>query len=73
MRFRVERTSDWAGEKSPCRGCRFVQDHDENGDPVNVWEIEINSLDELMKLVDDNGAIIIGKDKSIEIYDAYRE
>ena len=38
-----------------------------------VWVIDINSIDDLFNFVDANGDCVISKDRSIEIYDDYRE
>ena len=46
---------------------------------VDLWSIEINSLEELLRFIEDNGRIIIGQSNDnggvmeIEIYDDYRE
>lgn len=73
MVFKVSRTSDDVGEKSPCKGCGVVITKDDMGFPVKEWSIDIFDLDELMKFVRENGPIIIDETKMIEIYDAYRE
>lgn len=53
MKFYVEYTSDWTGEKS--------------------FAVEISSMEELIKFVEDHGKIIIHDGNEIEIYDYYRE
>lgn len=46
---------------------------------IDVWSIELNSLEELVDFVDKYGEIVVGVDwhnqdyKAIEIYDDYRE
>ena len=81
MRFVVSSTSGGYREQ-PCeeaiRGS-IEADIKVYGDTVDVWFIEINTLEELVKFHEENGDIII-KDclwnKSyieIEIYDDYRE
>lgn len=46
----------------------------------DLWQIEINSLDDLMSLIEQEGRLVIetsediyGKGPQIEIYDGYRE
>lgn len=84
MKFIVERTSDYAGETAPCVGakeeiiiCRWLNGREF---PKKRWVIEIDSFEELMKLKEENGQLIIGEEyigqdryQKIEIYDTYRE
>lgn len=65
MKYRIYRTSDyWGTKKQPCDIA--YKEGDE-------WHIDIDSLEELDKLVDEvNSEIIIGYGW-IEIYDDYRE
>ena len=65
MKFRIYRTSDY--ENCPCDGA-FKG--------IDSWFINIESLEELMKLIENVGDIIVSnsqKDPNIEIYDYYRE
>jgi len=71
MKFTIERTSDWGGEQAPCQAAQRDGDY---------WVIEIETLEDLLKLRDETGDdLIVGrayaaKDMpSIEIYDTYRE
>lgn len=83
MTFRVTRTSDaYCDEKAPCKNARFVKrikEREWSISPTNIWEIEVDSLEDLMKLIEETGKglIIFGADKhggpTIEIYDDYRE
>lgn len=73
MLFRVYRTSCFGGsEGKPCENAIFNREED--------WVVEINSLEELLKLIEEQDEDIIIKTKrsgypfqSIEIYDDYRE
>lgn len=78
MKFEIYRTSDCCREKVPCEGARLVR----AGSMTNsaVYEIEINTLEDLLKLIDKVGEVIIrdlslenGHTHEIEIYDGYRE
>lgn len=79
MKFEIYRTSDCCREKQPCEGAKQVR----IGSAVHdaVYEIEIDTLEDLLELVEREGEVIIGnsdKDKTgyefeIEIYDDYRE
>lgn len=78
MKFRIERTSDCRNEASPCEGAYI--DAKGNGWKVYKWAIDINSLEDLMKLTENEGDIIVSAPNektdnhpSIEIYDDYRE
>ena len=72
MLFRVYRTSCFGGsEGKPCGNAIF------NGED---WFVEINSLEELLELIEEQDEDIIIKPKrsgypfqTIEIYDDYRE
>ena len=66
MKFEIERASHEDG--LPCKNAILIGTE---RDPK--FEIEINSLDELMELVDEVDDIVINKDKSITIYDDYLE
>jgi hypothetical protein len=77
MLFRVYRTSGWGSEEAkPCENAVFDNDEQE-------WIIEINSLEELLKLAQELDKQIIITPKKyknignelpfLEIYDAWRE
>jgi hypothetical protein len=71
MKFSVERTSDMYGggdtNNPPCQ--QAVRDGDQK-DPK--WIIELNTLEELMQFVKENGQCVLYCG-SIEIYDFWRE
>lgn len=82
MTFRVVRTTDDAGDKTPCQNARFVKRAKPNEwstRKINYWEVELDSLEDLMHLIEETGnaLIIFGADEKdgpmIEIYDDYRE
>ena len=65
-------------EAQPCEGAYI--DAKGNGWRVYEWAIDINSLEDLMKLTENEGALIVSAPNeetdnhpSIEIYDDYRE
>jgi hypothetical protein len=65
MFFKIQRASDYNKKpsKPPCNGAKWT----------NIgWEIEISSLEEMMKLVEREGEIILDRDY-IRIYDDYVE
>lgn len=41
--------------------------------PINVWYVEITTMQDLFDLVDEVGEVIVDKDHSILIYDGYIE
>ena len=69
MKFTIVRTSDYMGQ--PCAGAVMNAERE--------WEIEIETLDELITFARANGKIILRVSASaaiapdIEIYDDYRE
>ena len=79
MKFEIYRTSDWCRENKPCEGAKLVRAGSAEHKPV--YEIEINTLEQLLELVDEiNDIIVMDSDKSktgykyeIELYDDYRE
>ena len=81
MKFGTHTTSGWFQEKPPCKGAKLeAPGNKEDILSRNKWSVEIDSLDELMKLVQEEGPVIIHPpgvyDKEIpeiEIYDDYRE
>ena len=77
MKFQIERTSDWIGEKLPCEGAVLMRKGTSIVDPVYI--INIDSMEDLVKLMEKEGEIIIKEGYKgvelpvIEIYDTYRE
>lgn len=77
MKFRVFRTSDYDCCYPPCEGAVLIS-HElkyKSGNYEiykNKYEIEINSIDDLVRFIESYGGIIVGK-HTIEIYDGYRE
>ena len=77
MKFQIERTSDWIGKKLPCEGAVLMKAGTSTTDPV--YTIDIESVEDLVKLMEKEGEIIIkanyedGEPPVIEIYDTYRE
>ena len=70
MKYKLERTSDYGGSRErPCKKA-YAEDCDEWLIPI--WQIDINTLEELQDLIAEVGEVIVSKD-SIEIYDTYRE
>jgi len=65
MIFTIDRASTWDDEDKPCEGAEKVSG-------ANEWAIEIKTLDELMALVQREGALILGA-TDITIYDAHVE
>lgn len=74
MKFYVTRTSLGRDEK-PCEGAApCKQEYFANGEmhELDAWEIEINTLEELIEFIYSQGRIVMNSG-SIEIYDDYRE
>lgn len=74
MKFKISRVSDWGGKEKPCEKAKLVKPYNpqepfEQGE----WEIEINTLEELIALSDETNHALIVTDKEIEIYDDWRE
>lgn len=82
MKFRVERTSGLFGRTSrPCAGAELLNPNALKWE-CSVWEIELNTLEELVEFVKKNGTLVVSHDEreqsdykgtTIEIYDTYRE
>lgn len=64
LKCEIYRSSSMFGETKPCE--KAYKDG-------KYFYIDIASLDDILDLIDEVGEIIINKDHSIEIYDAYRE
>ena len=78
MKFTISRSSDLIMPEKPCE--EAVLSEQKTLFNTNIWEIEINSLEELLKLKQKVGFPIIVSDpyhvdgqQELEIYDAYRE
>lgn len=79
MKFEIERTSFWYKDemKEPCEGAVLMKAGTSTTDPV--YTIDIASLEDLVKLMEKEGKIIIKEGYKgvelpvIEIYDTYRE
>lgn len=78
MKFAIERTSDYNGERRPCEEAILVREGSAYVDPL--YHIEIDSLEALVALMKREGEIIIKEGgyngdglPVIEIYDTYRE
>lgn len=81
MIFRINRTSDYL-HKEPPKPCKNAVKVTEGIRPwrfsnelqeVVHYEIEINTLEELINLYKEVGEELIITDETIEIYDGYRE
>lgn len=70
MRYRISRVSNYSGDRQPCANA-IKEGIDEYG--FNMWWVNIDSLDDLHKLIDEVGTVIINRYNEIEIYDGYRE
>ena len=83
MKFRIYRTTDYMASEptKPCENAICVSDGAIEGTVGAMfqkvkpyhWEIEINTLEELIALGDETGHEIIVWDGGIEIYDGWRE
>lgn len=79
MRFLITRTSDYGGKNPPCEGAIMLYKDEKSAECE--WEIEINSLEELLQLsVKTVQPLILfaqdydkGNVPELEIYDYYRE
>lgn len=67
MHFQIHRASDWKAEKPPVPSAV-------KGDG-NKWFVDLRTLDDLMRLVDEAGAAdgLIVNRNSIWVYDDYME
>jgi hypothetical protein len=79
MKFTVTRSSIWCEDDPKCPG---VQKEliEKEGELIEAYTIDINTLDELLKLIKDVGHSIIVFEHGyvsplpeLEIYDGYRE
>jgi len=78
MKFTITRTSTWY-DKKPYKNAIEEEYINIWGQKQKEWVIEINTLEELLKLQKEEGDIIIKNDilgnnkLALEIYDTYRE
>ena len=72
MKFEIERASNcgFGSEIPPVKNA--YKEQDKKHSHIYHWYIDINSLEELMKLIDDESEIVVNKNKII-IYDDYLE
>lgn len=68
MKFKIYRTSDMYPEVPPCQEAVLKK----KGQWSNGYEIEINTLEELMGLISKYGSVVLSSE-TLEIYDDYRE
>ena len=64
MKFNIYRTSDMFPEFPPCQEAVLK----EKGEWSNDYEIEINTLEELMGLISKYGSVVLSSE-TLEIYD----
>jgi hypothetical protein len=73
MKFYIERTSDYGAK--PTADAVYVETDGDFG--YKMYTIEIRTLEELMKLIEKEGQIVISPNSkglpTIEIYDDWRE
>ena len=82
MKFRVERTSSlFRRTPRPCAGAKLLNPDAPEWES-SVWEVELNTFEEFVEFVKENGALVVSHDEreqsdyrgtTIEIYDTYRE
>lgn len=82
MKFRVNRTSDFFGRTpQPCAGATLLNPDAPEWEE-SVWEVELNTLEDLVDFIKKNGEVVISHDEreqsdykstTLEIYDTYRE
>ena len=76
MIFRITKTSSYLhiDQPKPCKNAKKIVEIDPLwGCEIIRWEVEINTLEELLDLLKEVGEELIISDGYIEIYDAYRE
>lgn len=85
MKFRITRTSSVADREPPVDGAEKVtipnKTLDGRDNPMDAWVVEVESLEDLIVLVEEHGDIIVSRSKmgyddpeyDLEIYDGYRE
>jgi hypothetical protein len=71
MKYIIKRTSDWWGEKQPCKD---AYKDGEVKDGVQAWAINVCSLKDIDDITKEtNCPVIYCFENVLEIYDAYRE
>ena len=76
MIFRISKTSDYlhTDRPKPCKNAKKIVEMDSLWRyEIICWEVEINTLEELLDLQKEVGEELIISDGYIEIYDEYRE
>lgn len=76
MTFRIFKTSDYlhTDQSKPCKNAKKIVEMDSlSRYEIIRWEVEINTLEELLDLQKEVGEELIISDGYIEIYDDYRE
>ena len=75
MKFLIKRASFPDNRQQPCKDAKLKREiYFRSGEYRDTeWEIEINHFDELMRLIEEVGDIVITKDNKIIIYDDYIE
>lgn len=81
MKFWLARTSDWRRDgvnldlypKGAYAEIRPMTSDDGADLSAQAVAIDLESLDDLMRLVNEVGEIIVGPENELEIYDDYRE
>lgn len=78
MTFRITKTSNHlhTDQPKPCKNAKKIVEMDSLWRYEIIrweWEVEINTLEELLDLQKEVGEELIISDEYIEIYDAYRE
>lgn len=82
MKFIIERVSSWMNNNKPCKNAVLKEriKIDFAGNYVNIWEVEVNKVEELMSIIEETGESIILRRESyykdmplIQIYDDYIE
>lgn len=76
MIFRITKTSSYLHtvQPKPCENAKKIVEIDPVGHFEKIrWEVEINTLKELLDLLKEAGYELIISDGYIEIYDDYRE
>lgn len=76
MIFRIRKTSSYShiDQPKPCKNAKKIVEIDPVWHCETVrWDVEINTLEELLDLQKEVGEELIISDGHIEIYDDYRE
>lgn len=79
MKFIIERVASWKNNNKPCKNAVLKERKkiDFAGNYENIWEIEVNTVEELMAIIEETGEPIILSKESynykdmplIQIYD----